>query len=226
MTDFYGGPTPYAVSVLDGIKAKVGTASTVTQPRRATRRRAVSAAKAARVADRRRRQRSDVRHRRTRWRCSTRTARPSRAPTRAWAAKGRDRESLDLSRTKRSIKQVFAANPRTIVVLVSSFPYAITWSQANVPAILHITHAAQEQGTAIADVIFGDYNPGGHLTTTWPASLEQLPRVRVVRHPQGPHLPVLQGRAALRVRPRAELLDVRVREAAHERADAWRRTGP
>jgi beta-glucosidase len=44
-----------------------------------------------------------------------------------------------------------------------------------VPAILHITHAAQEQGTAIADVIFGDYNPGGHLTTTWPASLDQLP---------------------------------------------------
>ena len=87
---------------------------------------------------------------------------------------GRDRESLDLS-DEALIKQVFAANPRTIVVLVSSFPYAITWSQANVPAILHITHAAQEQGTAIADVIFGDYNPGGHLTTTWPASLDQLP---------------------------------------------------
>ena len=87
---------------------------------------------------------------------------------------GRDRESLDLS-DEALIKQVFAANPKTIVVLVSSFPYAITWSQANVPAILHITHAAQEQGTAIADVIFGDYNPGGHLTTTWPASLEQLP---------------------------------------------------
>ena len=94
-------------------------------------------------------------------------------------------------------------------MLISSFPYAITWSQANVPAILHITHAAQEQGTAIADVIFGDYNPGGHLTTTWPASLDQLPPFESVRHPQGPHLSIPQRPAALCVRPRPELFDLR-----------------
>jgi beta-glucosidase len=87
---------------------------------------------------------------------------------------GRDRESLDLSQEE-LVKQVYAANPETIVVLVSSFPYAINWSQANVPAILHITHAAQEQGTAVADVLFGDYNPAGRLVQTWPKSLDQLP---------------------------------------------------
>src|SRR4029077_2804685 len=47
----------------------------------------------------------------------------------------------------------------------------------NVPAILHITHAAQEQGTAIADALFGDYNPGGRTVQTWPKSLDQLPPI-------------------------------------------------
>ena len=87
---------------------------------------------------------------------------------------GRDRESIDLSQEE-LIKQVYAANPKTVVVLVSSFPYAINWTQQNVPAILHIAHAAQEQGTAIADVLFGDYNPAGRLNQTWPKSLDQLP---------------------------------------------------
>lgn len=61
------------------------------------------------------------------------------------------------------------------IVLVSSFPYAINWTDQNVPAIMHIAHAAQEQGTAIADVLFGDYNPAGRLNQTWPKSLDQLP---------------------------------------------------
>jgi len=87
---------------------------------------------------------------------------------------GRDRESLDLAQEE-LIKQVYAANPKTVVVLVSSFPYAINWTQQNVPAILHIAHAAQEQGTAIADVLFGGYNPAGRLNQTWPKSLDQLP---------------------------------------------------
>jgi beta-glucosidase len=89
---------------------------------------------------------------------------------------GRDRTTLDLSEDA-LIKEVFAANRRTIVVLVSSFPYAINWTQQNVPAILWTTHAAQEQGNAVADVIFGDYNPGGRLTQTWPKSVAQLPPI-------------------------------------------------
>jgi len=61
------------------------------------------------------------------------------------------------------------------MVLVSSFPDAINWSQANVPAILHTTHSVQEQGTALADVLFGDDDPAGRTNQTWPKSLDQLP---------------------------------------------------
>jgi beta-glucosidase len=87
---------------------------------------------------------------------------------------GRDRESITLTQ-EQLVKQVFSVNPKTVVILVSSFPYAINWSQANVPAILHMAHSSEDEGTALAQVLFGEYNPGGHLVTTWPKSLDQLP---------------------------------------------------
>ena len=62
-----------------------------------------------------------------------------------------------------------------MVLLISSFPFAINWSQANVPAILHMTHASQDEGAALAKVLFGGYNPAGRLATTWPKSMDQLP---------------------------------------------------
>lgn len=173
MTDFYGGPTPYSVSVLDGIKAKVGAAATVTHADGRDTAAATSAARAADVAivvvgnD-------PMCGATNPMEMFNNDGSTKPCADKGMGREGRDRESLELT-DEALIKQVFAASPKTIVVLVSSFPYAITWSQANVPAILHITHAAQEQGTAIADVLFGDYNPGGHLTTTWPESLDQLP---------------------------------------------------
>lgn len=85
-----------------------------------------------------------------------------------------DRQAIDLEEEE-LIRRVFAVNPNTVVVLVSSFPYAIRWTEANVPAILHMAHNSQEEGSALADVLFGDYNPAGRLTQTWPRSLEQLP---------------------------------------------------
>ena len=60
-------------------------------------------------------------------------------------------------------------------MLISSFPYDINWTEANVPAILHMAHSSQDEGTALAKVLFGDYNPGGHLVETWPKSADQLP---------------------------------------------------
>jgi beta-glucosidase len=73
------------------------------------------------------------------------------------------------------IRRVSAANPNTIVVLFSNFPYAMPWAAEHASTILHVTHASQELGNALADVIFGDVNPGGKLTQTWPKSLAQLP---------------------------------------------------
>lgn len=75
------------------------------------------------------------------------------------------------------VKAVLEANPRTILVLQTSFPYAINWSQEHVPAIVHLTHNSQESGTALARVLLGDYNPAGRLVHTWPASLDQLPEM-------------------------------------------------
>jgi beta-glucosidase len=78
---------------------------------------------------------------------------------------GRDREGITLAQ-EQLVKQVYTVNPKTVVILVSSFPFAINWSQDHVPAILHMAHASQDEGTALAKVLFGEYNPGGHLVAT------------------------------------------------------------
>jgi beta-glucosidase len=87
-----------------------------------------------------------------------------------------DRKSIDLDPAQLNlIRKVQAANARTIVVLISSFPCAIGWVQENIPAILHLAHSSQEEGNALADVLFGDYNPAGRLVATWVKSLDDLP---------------------------------------------------
>ncbi len=89
---------------------------------------------------------------------------------------GVDRKKIDLDPAQVNlIRRVKGANAKTVVVLVSSFPYALGWVQENVPAILHLAHSSQEEGNALADVLFGDYNPAGRLTATWVKSLDDLP---------------------------------------------------
>ena len=75
------------------------------------------------------------------------------------------------------IQAVFAANPRTVVVLVTAGPVAVDWAQEHVPALLTAFYDGQEQGGAIADVLFGDSNPGGKLTTTWYTGDATLPPI-------------------------------------------------
>jgi beta-glucosidase len=90
-----------------------------------------------------------------------------------------DRTSTALPAAQEAlIEAVRKANPNTIVVLENSYPDTINWAQANVPAILHTTHAGQETGHAIADVLFGDYDPSGRLTQTWYASDADLPSIQ------------------------------------------------
>jgi beta-glucosidase len=85
-----------------------------------------------------------------------------------------DRQSLTLEQED-LIKIVYQANPNTIVALISSFPYAINWTQEHIPAIVHMAQNSQELGTALADVLFGDYNPAGRLTQTWVKDITDLP---------------------------------------------------
>jgi beta-glucosidase len=87
---------------------------------------------------------------------------------------GRDREIMSLNQ-EQIVKQVFMKNPKTVVMLITSFPYTINWTQEHIPAILTMAHASQDEGTALAQVLFGDSNPGGHLVVTWPKSADQLP---------------------------------------------------
>jgi beta-glucosidase len=87
-----------------------------------------------------------------------------------------DRKTIELEPAQtQMVQRVMRANPKTIVVLVSSFPYSMSAVQQAAPAILHMSHSSQEQGAALADVLFGDYNPGGRLSVTWPKSVNDLP---------------------------------------------------
>ncbi|MEU7972683.1 glycoside hydrolase family 3 C-terminal domain-containing protein [Micromonospora sp. NPDC049089] len=87
-----------------------------------------------------------------------------------------DRTSTALSAGQEAlVKAVVRANPRTVLVLQTSYPVTIRWEQEHVPAIVWTTHAGAETGHAIADVLFGDRNPSGRLTQTWYRSDAQLP---------------------------------------------------
>jgi beta-glucosidase len=87
-----------------------------------------------------------------------------------------DRTSLALGAGQQAlVEAVLKANPRTVVVLQTSYPETIDWIQQKAPAVVWTTHAGAETGHAIADVLYGDRNPAGRLTQTWPASAEQLP---------------------------------------------------
>ena len=85
-----------------------------------------------------------------------------------------DRQSLMLP-DEDMVRLLYRANPNTMLVLVSSFPYAINWSKEHLPAIVHITHCAQEQGNGLADVLLGKVSPAGRLAQTWVSDICQLP---------------------------------------------------
>ncbi|RRA50271.1 glycoside hydrolase family 3 C-terminal domain-containing protein [Acidipila sp. EB88] len=173
--DWYGGTPPYAVTPLDGIKAALGPYVRVNYAANEDNQAAINAARMSDVAivvvgndptcgaDMGRD-----------WHATVDGGGTLACSTPSDGREGRDRESLQLEQ-EQLVKQVIAVNPRTVMVLVSSFSYTINWSQKYVPAILHMTHSSQDEGTALAKVIFGEYNPAGHLTTTWPASEDQLP---------------------------------------------------
>jgi beta-glucosidase len=87
-----------------------------------------------------------------------------------------DRVDLALPPAQEALLQaVHAANPRTVAVVQSSYPYGIEWVQNHVPAVIWSAHGGQEYGHALADVLFGDAAPAGRLTQTWYASAADLP---------------------------------------------------
>jgi beta-glucosidase len=89
-----------------------------------------------------------------------------------------DRTDMNLADSQEAlVEAVTKANPHTVVVIEDSYPTTINWEQQNDPAILWTTHAGQETGHALADVLFGDYDPSGHLTQTWPRSQSEVANI-------------------------------------------------
>jgi len=72
------------------------------------------------------------------------------------------------------VQKVVEANPKTVVVLLNGGPVAVPWEKEHVPAVLDMFIAGEEGGTAVADVLFGDYNPGGRVPYTVYESSGQL----------------------------------------------------
>ena len=94
-----------------------------------------------------------------------------------------DRPSLSLpSAQDELISAVAAANPHTVVVVNAGAPVAMPWL-GNVAAVVDAWYPGQTSGTALASVLFGNTNPGGHLPVTFPASLAQVPASGTAQFP-------------------------------------------
>ena len=162
LIDWYSGTPPYTISPLQGIQTRAGSDSTV---RFST---GIDVAEAEKLA-----KDSEVviavvgNH-------PTCNAGWEKCPVASDGKEAVDRKSITLEQEE-LVKRLYAVNPHTIVVLNANFPFAVNWTQQNIPAIVEMTHNSEEEGTGLADVLFGDYNPAGRLTQTWPASIDQLP---------------------------------------------------
>jgi beta-glucosidase len=91
-------------------------------------------------------------------------------------AEGRDRRNLDLPGAQEQLLEaVYAANPKTVLVLMNAGPLAVTWANDHLPAILDAWYPGEAGGIAIARALFGKDNPGGHLPYTVYAGLDGVP---------------------------------------------------
>nr|WP_099897188.1 glycoside hydrolase family 3 protein [Streptomyces sp. TLI_171] len=87
-----------------------------------------------------------------------------------------DRSGLALAPAQEELlRAVAAVRPATALVLMSSYPYAVDWADEHLPAVLWTSHAGQEAGHALADVLFGDADPAGRLPQTWYRGDDELP---------------------------------------------------
>lgn len=92
------------------------------------------------------------------------------------SGEGRSRTNVELPGVQKTLlKEVYAVNKNIVMVLMNGRPLAIKWAAENIPAIVETWHLGSESGNAIADVLFGDYNPAGKLPVTFPRSTGQVP---------------------------------------------------
>ena len=88
----------------------------------------------------------------------------------------KSRTSLDLPGRQLQLLQAIQATGKPVVlILINGRPLSINWADKFVPAILEAWYPGSNGGTALADILFGDYNPGGKLTVTFPKTVGQIP---------------------------------------------------
>lgn len=89
---------------------------------------------------------------------------------------GQDRFTMELPADQMTfIKELYKINPRTVVVLVAGSSLSINWIDENIPAILDAWYPGEQGGNAVAEALFGKYNPGGRLPLTFYKSMSDLP---------------------------------------------------
>lgn len=89
---------------------------------------------------------------------------------------GRSRTKLDLPGLQQELLEaIYAVNKNTVMLLMNGRPLAINWAAENIPSILEVWHLGSQSGNAIAQVLYGDYNPSGKLPMTFPRSVGQVP---------------------------------------------------
>jgi len=94
------------------------------------------------------------------------------------ADEGNDRTTLGLPIAQQELlKVVKKANPNTVLVLMNGMPLSLNWAKENISTIVEAWYPGQSGGLAIADVIFGDYNPGGRLPVTFYSNVNQIPDI-------------------------------------------------
>lgn len=90
--------------------------------------------------------------------------------------RGGDRTRLDLPEVQQQlIKEIQALGKKVVLVLLNGSALAVNWESEHIPAIIEAWYPGQAAGQAIADVLFGDYNPAGRLPVTFYKSLDDLP---------------------------------------------------
>ena len=92
------------------------------------------------------------------------------------SGEGRSRTELGLPGLQQELlEEVYKVNKNIVLVLMNGRPLNLTWADENIPAILETWHLGTQSGNAIAEVLYGNYNPSGKLTMSFPRNVGQVP---------------------------------------------------
>jgi beta-glucosidase len=94
----------------------------------------------------------------------------------AWSGEASSMSDIGIQKVQQNLLKALLGTGKTVVlVLINGRPMTLPWENANVSAILEAWAGGTEAGNAVANILFGDYNPSGKLTTTFPISVGQIP---------------------------------------------------